>query len=84
MALDRPQIGRSRPLDEPLPGAPLVLLEQNAPRRGQSLGADIVERPEDALAIFDGERDYLFVTAAAFLVPINLFTVLMVARAHQK
>ena len=36
-----------------------MLLEQNAPKLGQRLRADIVERPEGALAIL-GERDDRF------------------------
>ena len=44
-------------LDESLSAAQLVLLKQNASELRQSFRADIVERPEDALAIFDGECD---------------------------
>ena len=33
-----------------------MLLEQDAPKLGQRLRADIVERPEDSLTVFYGQR----------------------------
>ena len=60
---DRPAIiaaSQERVLREsPLAHVPLLLLQQNASEFRQRFRADIVERPEDALAIFDGERDDL-------------------------
>ena len=37
--------------------SPLVLLEQDAAKIGQCVRPGIVERPEDALPVIDGERD---------------------------
>ena len=37
--------------------SPLVLLEQDAAELGQCVRPGIVERPEDALPVIDGERD---------------------------
>jgi hypothetical protein len=58
---------RASRLHEPLAHPPLVLLQQHSARLGQRLRADIVERPEDALAIFDGERHYLTVESERLL-----------------
>jgi hypothetical protein len=43
-----------------------VLLKQRASELGQRLGADIVERPEDAFAILDRERHHLVSRASDF------------------
>ena len=45
-----------RELDQPFPRPPFVLLQEHGTKLRQRLGADIVERPEDAFAIFDCER----------------------------
>jgi hypothetical protein len=45
------------PSDESFLTCPLVLLEQDATQLGQRVRAGVVERPEDALAIGDRERD---------------------------
>jgi hypothetical protein len=44
-------------LDEVFALSPLVLLEQGAAELGQCVRPGIVERPEDALPVIDGERD---------------------------
>lgn len=46
---------------EPFPRPPLVLSEEYVTKLCQRIRADIVERPVDALAIFDGERDHFAV-----------------------
>jgi hypothetical protein len=38
-----------------------VLLEQHTPKLCERVGADIVERPENALTVLDGERNDLAV-----------------------
>ena len=43
-------------LYEPLAGPPFVLLEQDAAKLGQCVCADIVERPEDPLAVWQVTR----------------------------
>ena len=50
-----------RELDQPFLRPPLVLLEKHASQLGQRVGAHIVERPQDAFAIFDCERHDLAV-----------------------
>ena len=42
---------------EPLPRTPLVLLQEHGTKLGQRVRPRTVERPQDTLAIFDGERD---------------------------
>ena len=44
-------------LDEPLTRPPLVLLQQHTTELGQRVRSGIVERPKDALAIVDRQRD---------------------------
>jgi hypothetical protein len=44
---------------EPLAPAPFVLGEEHAAELCQRVGADIVERPEEAFAILNGERNNL-------------------------
>ena len=46
-------------LNESLLHAPLVLLQEHSAQLCQRVRADIVERPEDALTVFDGECDDL-------------------------
>ena len=49
---------RARPA---LPRPPLVLLEQHTAKLCQRIRSDIIECPENAFAIFDGECDYVAV-----------------------
>ena len=54
-------VGRRRELDQPFPRPPLVLLEQHTAKLCQRVRSDIVECPEYALTVFDGECDDLVV-----------------------
>ena len=56
MAIPTRYAGQSH---EPLSSPPLVLLEQHTAKLCQRVRADIIECPEDALTVFDGECDDL-------------------------
>ena len=45
-------------LHEPVAVPPFVLLKQNSAKLGQRVRPRIIERPENALAVLDRQRDY--------------------------
>ena len=51
------RLGRRTLLDKPIAGAPLVLLEQHSAKLCECVRPRIIERPQDALAVLDSERD---------------------------
>ena len=66
--IECPQARLSGWVHEPIPGTPLLLLEQHATKLGRGFRADVIERPEEAFAIFDGECDHFAIERERILV----------------